>query len=121
MTALPRDPAAVLEWAGADVQRLHVAWQAEMDRPTPRAELLHMLVERLGWPAPDTPPVVVLEWCRRPGFTPAGALAVERARPARHRRAELIRDLEALVTSRGQNAEVIAPTNPAATFKRLFS
>jgi len=120
---IPRDLAAVLEWAGQDVARLHEAWQAEVDKPPARQrpELVHALEDRLGWPLPSTPPAVVLEWCRRPGFTPAGVLAVERARPPRWQRPALIAELEARVAAQGDNAGAVAPTNPAATFKQLFS
>jgi hypothetical protein len=117
---IPRDPAGVLEWAGQDVERLHVAWQAEVDKPPARQrpELLHQLRERLGWPAPDTPPATVLAWCQRPGFTPARCLATEQARPERWQRPELIAQLAEIVARQGQNASALAPARP--DFKGLF-
>jgi hypothetical protein len=118
MAALPRLAADLLAWAGADNDRCHEALMAELAAPKPRDNVIAELRNRLAYPYPDTPPAEVLAWCRRPGFTPAGALAVERARPPRWQRPKLIAELEAIVAGQGDNASAVAPIRP--DFKQLF-
>jgi hypothetical protein len=120
VTGPPRLAADLLAWAGTDPERCHEALMAELAGYR-RENVLAELRNRLPWPHPDTPPAEVLAACGTPGFPPLALLRVEQARPARYRRPELVAELQAHVAGQGDNAEAVAPTNPAATFKRLFS
>jgi hypothetical protein len=111
MAALPRLAGDLLDWAGTDHARVHDALMAELAGHQ-RENVLAELRNRLPWPHPDTPPAAVLAACGTPGFPPASLLAVERARPARYRRPDLIRALKARVAGQGDNAEAIAPARP---------
>lgn len=111
----------VLDWCGRDVARQHAAYAAELERD-PRAQrpsLLTQLRHRLGWPAPDTPPDVVLRYAGRPPWPLARVLAAEEARPEPYRRPELIAELTRRVAAAGENASSVVPKT-AETRSGLF-
>lgn len=105
---------AVLEWAGRDVERLHGAYYAEMNRHpgARRAALLTQLTHLLGWPAPDSPPGEVLSGAGTPGVPVGRVLAVEVSRPAWARRPGLIAELAVRTRAAGANAHSMAPAHP---------
>lgn len=101
----------VVGWCGTDAERLHLAYMEEVTRPAPqrRPGVAQALTDVLGWPLPDTPPTEVLAFAGTPGLPLARVLGVERARPVRWRRAELVDELERRTAAAGEHAFAVMP------------